>query len=421
MMSNSKSYLNQYSQKKHIASPLYETERTGEGFSCTVTIEEAPYSSLSSHPTKKEAEIEAAGVAVHAIIQTHPTAKNFEDVLRILEQIMPLKSKKRSKQPESTSSVGPEFVPVSATNDTATASQQLPFGYTVPNVPPGIIYSPQIQIPESNVAPLHRPPIISHRPLLVGNVPSPNGIPMYYNTHATHPRAPPGFGPTSHTVPYRTIHKMPPSRVYPNHPIIPRAQQPVNIHPGRIIPRGQINVRMPVMEPGSSAIMNSMRHDMPRPLTSNIPLSVVGPSIADLPSPTQNQDKPWDAIPVKPFKNTPPVTTTLVTNSLASHIKPQYEGSTENTNTDKVSDVSSAENTDRDVRDLEEYCRSRNLPGPVYTIGSDKGKHFGKVKIGEMEFSRGWKYDSFNDAKDSAAIVAIAGLAMSLLHSSGSC
>ncbi len=67
---------------------------------------------------------------------------------------------------------------------------------------------------------------------------------------------------------------------------------------------------------------------------------------------------------------------------------------------------------DKDIKELEVYCQASNLPLPVYTIYQEKGKHIGKVRVGEMEFSRSWGYDSFNDAKDSAAIVAIAGIAM---------
>lgn len=424
MMSNTKSYLNQYSQKKHIATPSYKTESIGEGFSCTVTIEEAQYSSLSSHPTKKEAENDAAGVAVQSIIQTQPQAKNFEDVLKIVEQTSSSKSKHRPTQPGSTSSVGPEFVPVqSVINDTTTGTQQMSSSNPVYNLLPSGISSPHVRVLDPSL----------HRPLLIGNVPSANGIPVNYNTRAARPTPPPGFGPISHASPYGALHdqcmpplplsvaNMPPlSHVYPNHPIAPNVQQPVSIPPGRIQDNhspGQKNVRMPVMKPGSPAVLNSLSHETPRPFASNIPLSVVGPNIADLQYPTQNQNKPCHAIPVKSIGSSPSaVATTLVTN-LPSQTKPQNEGSTENTGP-------SSENTDRDTKDLEDYCRVHNLPGPVYTISSDKGKHVGKVTIGEIEFSRGWKYDNFSDAKDSAAIVAIAGLAMSRLYSSpspGSC
>ena len=57
------------------------------------------------------------------------------------------------------------------------------------------------------------------------------------------------------------------------------------------------------------------------------------------------------------------------------------------------------------------------LPSPIYTIYRDnRGKQVGCVKIGEMEFGRGWGYDSFDDAKDSAAVVAIAGLALTQMR-----
>ena len=68
--------------------------------------------------------------------------------------------------------------------------------------------------------------------------------------------------------------------------------------------------------------------------------------------------------------------------------------------------------SDKDIKDLDLYCQVSNLPPPIYTISKEKGKHVGRVRVGGMEFGRLWGYDSFDDAKDSAAVVAIAGIAM---------
>ena len=68
--------------------------------------------------------------------------------------------------------------------------------------------------------------------------------------------------------------------------------------------------------------------------------------------------------------------------------------------------------SDKDVKDLELYCQVSNLPPPIYTISKEKGRHVGRVRVGGMEFRRQWGYDTFDDAKDSAAVVAIAGIAM---------
>ena len=70
-------------------------------FISKVCVKGTEYCSTSGYSTKKEAENDAAGVAVIAILQTEFSGKGIEEALAILEQRHPSKNKKRSKQASS--------------------------------------------------------------------------------------------------------------------------------------------------------------------------------------------------------------------------------------------------------------------------------------------------------------------------------
>lgn len=77
----SKSKLNLYCQKKHIAVPCYSTEGTSEGFVSTVTVAETDYKSRKAHSTKKAAEDDAASIAIQLIVQNHPGVADMDQLI----------------------------------------------------------------------------------------------------------------------------------------------------------------------------------------------------------------------------------------------------------------------------------------------------------------------------------------------------
>lgn len=82
----SKSYLNEYCQKSSLEYPKYTTVKTGDEFTSRVTVDRETYSSIEGYSTKKEAEQKAAAVALNNIVQIHPTAKNVQDLLACAER-----------------------------------------------------------------------------------------------------------------------------------------------------------------------------------------------------------------------------------------------------------------------------------------------------------------------------------------------
>ena len=101
-----KSDLNLYCQKSHILIATYTSAMQDGLFESRVCVNGTEYSSTSGYSTKKEAENDAAGVALIAILQKEFGGKSIEEALAILEQRHPSKNKKKSKQALITSSVG---------------------------------------------------------------------------------------------------------------------------------------------------------------------------------------------------------------------------------------------------------------------------------------------------------------------------
>ena len=96
-----KSDVNLYCQKSHIPIATYTSSVQGGLFISKVCVNSIEYSSTSGYSTKKEAENDAAGVALIAILQKEFGGKSIEEALAILEQRHPSKNKKKSKQASS--------------------------------------------------------------------------------------------------------------------------------------------------------------------------------------------------------------------------------------------------------------------------------------------------------------------------------
>jgi len=65
-----------------------------------------------------------------------------------------------------------------------------------------------------------------------------------------------------------------------------------------------------------------------------------------------------------------------------------------------------------DLKKLEHYCSVSGLPSPEISVKSINNQYQASIKIGGREFSRNWWFESFEDAKECASVVAMAGLAM---------
>lgn len=100
-----KSDLNLYCQKSRIAIATYTSSTQDGQFISKVNVNGTEYSSTSGYSTKKEAENDAAGVALIAVLQKEFGGKSIEEALAILEQKHPSKNKKKSKQASSNVSV----------------------------------------------------------------------------------------------------------------------------------------------------------------------------------------------------------------------------------------------------------------------------------------------------------------------------
>ncbi len=94
LQSMSKSNLNLYCQKSHIPTPRYVTSQKGDLFYSAVTVNGESYGSVEGHTTKKEAEQDAAGVALLSLVQRHPTANSAEDLIKTVDTEMSSKQNK---------------------------------------------------------------------------------------------------------------------------------------------------------------------------------------------------------------------------------------------------------------------------------------------------------------------------------------
>ncbi len=100
-----KSDLNLYCQKSRIPIPTYTSSTQDGQFISKVRVKDTEFRSTSGYSTKKEAENDAAGVALIALLQKEFDGRSIEEVLAILDQKYPSKNKKKSKPASSSVSV----------------------------------------------------------------------------------------------------------------------------------------------------------------------------------------------------------------------------------------------------------------------------------------------------------------------------
>ena len=156
----SKSNLNLYCQKSRIPTPAYSTTKNGEDLFCsTVTVNEESYVSVQGHSTKKEAENDAAEVALQSLVQRHPKAKSAEDLIKIVDSVMSPKQKKF---------LAAQNLPPNQTKKSPTAHPQ---HQVAPHAPPPSQHQQQVDTTSASSisppppTPANPPPL---RPPLVG-------------------------------------------------------------------------------------------------------------------------------------------------------------------------------------------------------------------------------------------------------------
>lgn len=79
--SMNKSRLNEYCQKANGSTAKYATENRGGFFVSTVTVNGTQYASIESHSNKKDAESDAAYIALQILVEGHSAARSIEDLL----------------------------------------------------------------------------------------------------------------------------------------------------------------------------------------------------------------------------------------------------------------------------------------------------------------------------------------------------
>ena len=172
-MSNKKSQLNLYCQKARVSTPSYATEKKGDMFVSQVTVNEATYTSIQGHTTKKEAEGDAAGVALQDFVHLHPKAKSVEELLKIVDNEMNSRHKKQlTRLPAEVSTGGPQFVPARSVMQTQSPPMPIP------------CLQSALQVGQVSNRPVIYPSEINRQPMMV---PMPR-IPIRSNSPAPHPR-----------------------------------------------------------------------------------------------------------------------------------------------------------------------------------------------------------------------------------------
>ena len=522
----SKSDLNLFCQKAHIPTALYSSSLVDGNFVSTVSVKDCEYHSTSDYPTKKEAENDAAGVALITILQTEFGGRRFEDVVVELEQKFPSKNKKKSKQTATVSEPPPLQVEHSRLQENSSSVSSTQPGSTLMTQQTTIAQGPQqpvvnphvanamlkgqvmnqnqthphqqhpaavrptpahaSTVPQHQVSPIQQPMVRPHtqqnqmmlqqqqpavvrpgQPVYVAsyaqsqsvqqqvtlqgtaspwNQGSPNvGAPLHHVCPAVgssvhpHSRGPEQMQRTVGQP--AMIHSQhhpgpptPPSQVQPGPRQVyappvgmsPRAQiqsntagyvranyqaPPHGVHPP---PHGVHPLPRGVHSPGSTAGGGAVAAQMTpppgmRPIAARFPGATPpapGSSFPPPPAVARPQmpppGKPLHAIPVS---------------SSGEHRLPSSSsiGSSRQDSLPNQSTSNAASNSEIDhARNLEGFCRSRNLPAPKYIIKEEMEKFSARVEIGSKVYSTQWSCNSFEQAKITAAMSALSSLAISV-------
>ena len=367
---NNKSKLNTYCQKSHKPVPCYSSEKKGDVFVSTVILDEASYDSINGHLTKKEAENDAAGVAIQAIVQIHSANKSIDE---LIEGLPASKNKKKPKQQkpdtQQPEQLGPEFTPVSAVNQTPINPAN---SYR--------ILQPRPQQPLSNADPR----VLNRSFPLPGQ---PTQIPPQIPPQVHQPLTGTAFGPY---VPQQPFPQPPPHRLYYGQvPGMRPVRQPT------------MPARMPVSLPGTPMYIQPP------------PGYAMSPTAAYVHA-QPNLGKPCTAIPSL-IRSPPP---SPVSSSSSVQPLPHVTSNTPSEN----AHVNAIKTEDRGLCEiLENYCKKYGLPDPIYSVKEKSGKYSAKVEVGNETFCTEQNFYSFVTAKENVTLKALATVGMQALSLGKGC
>lgn len=383
----SKSNLNQYCQKSHLSTASYCTERRDDLFVSEVTVNSISFRSIEGHATKKEAENDAAAVALQSLVQLHPSAKSVDELLKISssatsisknkEQVttktsldLVVHSKAQSEQTSPTVQVQSHPACATLTHTMATKSQVLvqPTSFSPPSQRP----PPGIPIPGPPAVLRLQCPVISQ----IGT----SGV---HNSFSLRPplvarpftqMPPPGSGPR-----LVSIHTI--SASLPPHPILvaPNASS-MHGSPLKSFPSPHLVLSPPI--PGI------------RPTSMNcLPMLEPGFMPVHVPNAFPNR-----------LIVTPP---RYIPASPAAHAQ------LPDLHSDEQGPCTSAQHDFE--KELERFCQLHNLSPPLYSISEKKGRFVARVKVDGRKYGGSRDYEAFEVARESATLIALACIGLQAL------
>ena len=438
-----KSDLNLYCQKAHIPIATYTSELKEGNFHSTVTVKDTHYPSTSGYPTKKEAENDAAGVALISILQKHFGGQTFDDVIALLELRFPSKNKKKSKQgAASLVDVMPRKVEGRVEVDSATAqtrpththmqqqqvvtafpsqqsvaldhqavvtcrtvtgqgpshlvtgggvdsivTNQTPIAYpkgrsSVGGGTNANQYSGTVsaQSPAAPWVTTYAPPAVMYSQMPQGQVQT-NMAPSSYYIVPRHSQAPP-LNPVLHP---HIFHSPPHGGMCSPRPPMSSAAGPVHVTPPPGLQNVQMAARFPVAPPSTSS--------PPPPPPSFSPRQPI--TTAQFPP-----SKPLNAIPVSHDRHGFP------TSASSSYNSQDPSSVVQSSPPSWIPQVDHP-------KALEALCSRLKLSVPMYQIKEEgNGNFWAEVKVGDKTYQTRWKCDDFDQAKMMAAMEALSQLAL---------
>lgn len=350
-----KSQLNQYCQKSHIGHPRYSPHKVGDLFVCEVIVDEEEFKSVEGHTTKREAEVDAAGVALQNLVQLHPKAQNVQELMECVE-----KEQKNNA------------VKVFLRSGTNAMSQAL----LAKPLPSQRVPAPQVE------------PLLTHS-LQQQQQP---------NVQQQQPQALPLSSPASISTPSRSVYQQqqqkvlkldslqssPPYVTSPVGSITSNPHLPTSVTPSPGLPNRS-----------SEAVCCSPPSPGRPPIVSGTPSPEVPASI---PVPLRRLPPPTRGLSLDSSLQAHPKLTSLQTGTSPS--KRQYTAST------------SVPLSNDFVKELDNYCQIYKLSPPIYSI-TEKNKRFvASVAVGGQQYQGTRDHETFERAKEQATLVALACIGM---------
>ena len=453
-----KSDLNLYCQKAHIPIATYTSELKEGNFHSTVTVKDTHYPSTSGYPTKKEAENDAAGVALISILQKQFGGQTFDDVIALLELRFPSKNKKKSKQAAaSLVEVMPRKVEGRVEVDSATAQTRPTHTQQQPQVVAAFPSQQSVALDHQAVVtsrtvigqgPSHPQQgylvtgggvdsiVTSQTPVAypkgrisVGGATNVNQCSGTMSANFCHPGGPttptqspaaPWVAAYAHAPPAVMYSQMPQGQVQTNvapyvYYGVPGHSQAPPLNPPHIFqsspqrgmhsPRpsmsstvGPVHVTPP---PGLQNVQMAARFPVAPPSTSSPPPPPPGFSPRQPIATTQLlPSKPLNAIPVSHDRHGFPTSASSSYNSQDPSTVVQS------------SPPSWIPQVDH-PKALEALCSRLKLSVPMYQIKEEgNGNFWAEVKVGDKTYQTRWKCDDFDQAKMMAAMEALSQLAL---------